>query len=415
MPKDTKLSEFEIVSADASKQSRQKVISNSLSLQPSAVVSLFEIDVEQLLIDMLVPYDLINRNDAVFRFHNNLKLTKQDIVWRGQTYKAAPIQVTGYESSAKGTLAAPRLSFSADEGSTYFRQLRGLLRQLEDLIGAKVSRIRTFAKYLDKENFYVSVGGKDHLIGDKSTEPKDFEPDPLAEFPREIFFIERKAAESKIGLEFELTTPTNLETARIPNRKVIARTCQFSYRGEGCLYEYKSRFQLVDALNRADAENTFGSDNIKALNFPEKAPPVATENNELIKDIVSNYSANRSHSKWATWLTYSKGDIVFIEKNGIRYFYVAKVNITETAEQRLSVAPPNRNYWVADTCSKNLEGCKLRWNDAYKKKKGLDYVGAFQTSAATRGAGTHGDGNTHNGCLPFGGFPASQKLEDYNT
>ena len=44
-------------------------------------------------------------------------------------------------------------------------------------------------------------------------------PDPTAEFPQEIYKIDRKATETREVVEFELAAPTDLAGVRIPKRQ----------------------------------------------------------------------------------------------------------------------------------------------------------------------------------------------------
>jgi lambda family phage minor tail protein L len=361
MPTDKKISEFPSAPAGKILDSNKKIISELQRVAPSSVVTLFEIDIEDLLVENLLPYDNASRSDAVFRFHNNLKLIKQDIIWKGQVYKASPIKVDGYEASSKGPTATPKLTFVSDEeDNKAFRELRTMLRQLDDLVGGKVTRLRTFAKYLDEENFYINVGGEKRLVGSESIVPEGFQPDPLAEFPREIFFIERKIGESAKGIELQLASPVDFENLSLPRRKCISRTCQFDYRGEGCLYEYSSHFGVNDSATREKSEKSFGCDNLGGVNLPTEAPPIANEKNELIKDIIPEFNPRSRPSKWSADRDYSVGSSIYYEKNNRKYYFVCK-KFAEKSRIRPSTAPPNMNYWEPDICSKNIKGCKLRW------------------------------------------------------
>ena len=75
-----------------------------------------------------------------------------------------------------------------------------------DLIGATVTRIRTLARFLDAENFT----GNTNPFGT---------PDPDAEFPREIYTIDRKATENRELVEFELAAAFDLIGVRAPKRQ----------------------------------------------------------------------------------------------------------------------------------------------------------------------------------------------------
>ena len=68
------------------------------------------------------------------------------------------------------------------------------IRKIGDIVGAKVTRKRTFAKYLDPSNW----GNTEAQLGKESnTLPNGFEPDPFAYLPSDIYFIERKQTENK--------------------------------------------------------------------------------------------------------------------------------------------------------------------------------------------------------------------------
>ena len=72
------------------------------------------------------------------------------------------------------------------------------------MTGAKVTRIRTLAKFIDADNF---------ADGQNAT------ADPTAEFPREIYSVDRKSSENREVVEFELAAPTDLAGVRIPKRQ----------------------------------------------------------------------------------------------------------------------------------------------------------------------------------------------------
>ena len=79
-----------------------------------------------------------------------------------------------------------------------------------DLTGATVTRIRTLARYLDAINF---PGG----INPLGT------PDPTAEFPQEIYKIDRKSAENREVVTFELAAVFDLAGVIAPKRQVTKK------------------------------------------------------------------------------------------------------------------------------------------------------------------------------------------------
>jgi len=420
---DKKLSDFSKVRIDKSKHSGQKILSEMGRAAPSSVVTLYEIDLEDLLIDESMPYlETTLAGEAVFRFHNNLKLTKQKLYWKGEEYHPLPVYVEGFDSNTRGSAPTPRMSMVADEKGdqqSMFRAFKLMVRQLDDLIGAKVTRVRTFAKYLDVKNFYdIQQGGGRVTLGDDTLIPEGFAPDPLAEFPREIFFINRKSVESKNGLEFELGSFIDFESLKLPTRLVISRYCQFQYRGEGCIYEYESH---GDTMTDDQLISAFGTDSTAQLKFPCKAPPVANENDELFTDeLGTDYHPQQTATAYDPSSTYTIGQNIYITKNDIKYYFIAKGDVPAAEGGALSTIPPNTNYWLEDKCSKTIKGCKLRWSDEHKKHTdirvfgtatdtmigGPTTCGVYSMSNPCGGCGT----NTHAGCLPFGGFPAVEKL-----
>ena len=74
-----------------------------------------------------------------------------------------------------------------------------------DLNGAIFTRIRTLARYLDAANF---TGG---------TNPFGT-PDPTAEFPQEIYFLDRKVTETRDVVTWEAQSALDLVNVKLPQR-----------------------------------------------------------------------------------------------------------------------------------------------------------------------------------------------------
>ena len=117
-----------------------------------------------------------------------------------------PIQVEGF-AFQKGQLPRPTLTISNALGT-----ITAILLNVNstttgnDLTGATVTRIRTLARYLDSINF----PGNTNPFGT---------PDPTAEFPKEIYKIDRKSAENRDIVEFELAAVFDLAGIRAPKRQ----------------------------------------------------------------------------------------------------------------------------------------------------------------------------------------------------
>lgn len=107
-------------------------------LDPSARVELFEFDLTQ-----------VSRNPSdKYRFHAGTNSISGDIVWQGLTYTRFPVETSGFEVNAKGTLPRPTLRVSNVTGI-----MTALDSAYDGLVGAKITRKRTLARYLDAVNF----------------------------------------------------------------------------------------------------------------------------------------------------------------------------------------------------------------------------------------------------------------------
>jgi len=177
---------------------------------PSALIELFELQLSPA----------IHGASATYRFHNgiNAKLAG-DLVWAGSSYQAMGIAADGFAYQGTGQLPRPTLRAANTLGA-----ISALLLTLPaGLEGAKVTRIRTHARYLDAVNFPGNV----NPIGT---------PDPTAEYAREIYFISRRIAETPETVSFELSAAFDLAGVRAPKRQVIGTVCQWVYKSAECSY-----------------------------------------------------------------------------------------------------------------------------------------------------------------------------------
>ena len=314
------------------KTSIKNIQSEASSLSPSTLITLFEIDISTIARDtgVITSGDLANSDSIwIFRFHNNAFLLNKSIYWQGKEYIAAPIQAEGFEINSAETTPTPRLKITTNsQGVESLALLKRKIFEMGELVGAKVTRIRTFLKYLDRQNFPSS-----------SIAPIGFSPDSNAEFPRDVFYVDRKSNEDKFSIEYTLATLMDVEGVMLPLRMVTSNTCTFMYRGDGCCYEYSSR--------RSGAVH--GATNP----LPELAPPIANERDEIITSALS-IDSTTDRGEWMPNTTYWKGDSIYVEKNGVKYYFVCR-------ENNPIYPPPNQKSWEKDVCSKTMRGCDLRW------------------------------------------------------
>ena len=83
-------------------------------------------------------------------------------------------------------------------------------------------------------------------------------PDPSAEFPREIFYVDRKVVETRDVVEFELAAAFDLAGVRAPKRQCISNICQWVYRSAECGYTAPLYFDENDALETTAAADVCG-------------------------------------------------------------------------------------------------------------------------------------------------------------
>jgi phage-related protein len=207
-------------------------VSDLQQIAPSAVIELFQLELNAAQHGV----------NETYYFHAGVNATgsNADIIWNGQAYLAFPIEATEFEYTGTGSLPRPKLLISNIYGT-----ITALILSLPNgLEGAKVTRIRTLARYLDAANFpaagiLLTEDGDALLLEDGSSillEAINPTEDPTAEFPREIYYIDRKALENRDLIEFELAAAFDLISVRAPKRQCIANICQWVYKSTECSY-----------------------------------------------------------------------------------------------------------------------------------------------------------------------------------
>lgn len=300
-------------------QGQDKIASSLIDLQPTAIVEFFELE-----------FNTVDKPNEKKYFHGG-GLFEQPIKWKGVEYLLIPVESEGFEVTANGQLPRPKIRIS---NKGYF--FTSLLLNNHDFQFAKLTRRRTFVKYLDDANF---DGGNPWG-----------QADPSAELSNDTFVIGQKTAENKLFIELELTSPLDLENFEVNSRLLMSRYCSWYYRGNGCNYA---------------------------------GPPLETEYGARIE--LNNTSANNwknlaTENKWATGISYASGEPVFVENTKIiinpiqklntekklppeyaKIWYVAQQNHTATSDNGPSVS---ETYWTKDGCNKKLNGCKKRFQSS---------------------------------------------------
>ena len=174
-------------------------------INPSAIIELYTLQLDNTL----------HGASTIYRFHSGSNMNANGkIVWAGNAYFRFPIQISGF-AFQNGQIPRPKLVISnggniGSSGSNL--SISAILLTVNettagnDLTGATVTRIRTLAKYLDAANF----SGGSNPYGT---------PDPTAEFPKEIYSIDRKSTETREIVEFELASVLDLVGITCPKRQ----------------------------------------------------------------------------------------------------------------------------------------------------------------------------------------------------
>ncbi|WID42049.1 minor tail protein L [Pseudomonas phage ZQG1] len=168
------------------------------TLEPGALVALYEVDISFL-------------GGEILRFHG---YGVGSIFFQGFEYEPWPIKAEGFEMSGDGKQSAPSMTLANLEN-----YISSLVIYFDDLVGAKVTRRQTLAKYLD---------------GQPTADPNE-------ELPPSIWYVERKMVEVPGEyVQFELASALDFQGQMLPRRQILANSCSWltigGYRGPYCGY-----------------------------------------------------------------------------------------------------------------------------------------------------------------------------------
>lgn len=167
------------------------------AINPGSIIELFTIELNTAL----------HGSNTIYRFHNGANMNANgEVVWAGNSYLRFPIECNGFEFGSTGTLPRPTIAVS-----NIFGTITSIMQNINqntvgnDLNGAKFTRIRTLARFLDAVNFT------------DNTNPYGT-PDPSAEFPQEIYFLDRKVTENRNLVTWEAQSALDLINVKLPGR-----------------------------------------------------------------------------------------------------------------------------------------------------------------------------------------------------
>lgn len=178
-------------------------------LEQEALIELWEIDLSH--IHSSKNPDL---KGEIYRFHNGVSQTGQNIIWQGKEYQAYAIKADGFEISGQGPSNRPTLTIS-----NLYGIITGVSAEFGQGVGGKVTRRLVYAKFLDSVNF-------------ENGNPK---ADPMQESVSFFIIEQLKQLNDEVAV-FELALPAETDNARIPLLMITSDTCVWPYRSPECGY-----------------------------------------------------------------------------------------------------------------------------------------------------------------------------------
>jgi lambda family phage minor tail protein L len=304
----------------------------SQKINPSSLIELYKLDLFARLHGSTISYYFHDGTNALTEGTRN-------IVWAGQTYTAFPVLVEGFEYAGNGQLPQPKLKIANTSGG--ISTILDAIRQVNpgnDLIGAKLTRIRTFARFLDAVNFPGSVNPWGT-------------PDSTAEWPREIYYVIQKSVETRDLCEFTLGSAFDLQGVRAPKRQCLSNLCSWVYRSSECTYTGGRYYTVTNALTINPLEDVCSKtiDGCRARFGEVQTIGLVTKNSSVITNVDSAAIKQISPGDtiWGFGLTPSS----------------TTVTAVNTENLTLTVSTPSTNTSVFSNSTGHLELSGLVVND----------------------------------------------------
>ena len=340
------------------------------------------------------------------------------------SYIAIPLSIEGTDVSSQGPTARPVITFS--NVLTDFENAISPYK-FRDLVGKKLYRRRTFAKYIKGGSAETSSGQT-----------------PI-EFPRQMWIIDRVETENAQEIGIELASPFNTEGLVLPYRVVGHNACPWQYQGAspektesnkrgGCTWHSESKYIIngttyqayvnsddeyvipstttftawsgsgtadsyysttttlgtSSGIRRYNSDGTIDTDadSTTVTNYWQAVRTTSTAPSDTSGDwtrirIYENYSSS------TTYYTYTDDKLNMYAKptSGTEFLWQAKITHTGNS-------PQHGVYWLrGDLCGKRLKSCQCRY--------GFNPLGSG-TGKATKKTDK---------LLPFGGFPGARKFK----
>ncbi|MGI4796941.1 MAG: phage minor tail protein L, partial [Janthinobacterium lividum] len=172
-------------------------LAEGTSLSPDALVELFTLDTSQLT-------NIYGQSGsgAIYTWTAGT-INGAMVHFAGVGYAPLPIETAGFEWNGQGKLPRPTLKVANISGLA-----SGLVIEFGDMLGARVTRVRTYAKFLD---------GQPNADSSAAYEPDEFR-------------VDRKAVQNKHFVQWELAADFDQMNIRLPKRQVLRDACSETYR-----------------------------------------------------------------------------------------------------------------------------------------------------------------------------------------
>lgn len=178
-----------------------KMAQESVKLEQDALLELFELD-------------LTSFGGDIIRLHSGKSEVRGRVVFNGYTYDPHPIEGSGFDKNGSGTSSRPTVTVANINGI-----VTGLIADFDDMVGAVVTRVQVYARFLDAVNF---TDGNDMA-------------DP-SQAIREVYLVNRIPSLRAKFATIELSLPSELDGAVIPARVITTDVCSWQYRSADCGY-----------------------------------------------------------------------------------------------------------------------------------------------------------------------------------
>ena len=139
--------------------------------------------------------DASNIGGDTYYFSPSCKPDGSSFSWQGNAYTPMPVTSAGWTVNSDGTQDQPTITLAIVNNST----ILGVVKTLGDLVGAKLTRFRTFQKYLDGQTY----------------------ADPTIYFTPDVYVVQQKTSHDNQSITWSLSTIIDRFGLMLPRRQIL--------------------------------------------------------------------------------------------------------------------------------------------------------------------------------------------------